>query len=638
LEPHLETKCAIAFITSAVRVPPEWDSPLLASDELDPPRDTKKTRAPRPSAASAHDWEIRTYTNLAEHFGASLPGQLVSLGDFAGGMEKSFAKVRDAAPHGLLEKREPSGMLGPCSLQWLDSPYFPLPQPPVEPSTVVSFLAPGGPDMPPWREYVFMTDGMAGSTASEYASMAYDEQAAIYDILGLLAQRRSLISATAQRRLCKIVLPWGRCRFVLTDEATSRPYLIVPVITLLGRRATTLFRRTFTLSLFLVPDTSSSAPPLESVDLAAICQQAAWSATSPRRPMLFDQNGTAPPFEGPLEELVPRGHLHIIELFDAILAQMVQLLGVELTAERTNSIRTLIAISRKHSVIFGSGLHVDGEHSSEIWNELTKRENRGLAEQLGKLLSVNAARRGREWLVGSDGLRLEKMRVTNPYEEDVSTIVLYNPMSRFMVNIMPKSHDLFPTASVMLGVSWLNLLAGTLSSIKEILRSYSYEIDEYRNRIERLGAAEDPGSLLKEIHKGTLTILEEIDVVYSFDLVTPTYRAAHARILDMEGVSEERTNLMRELEIMTTLLRSEETDQLNRKIARSTSSTDNLTLFVVVFSALSAMLVADGLIEIYYHLPVGSTGEYYWSTIVDCIIGAFALGGLLIHRARAPRS
>jgi hypothetical protein len=640
MEPHLETHSAISFVTAAIRIPTEWESPLLASDDLDLPRKLgKKGEAlPQRRAGTDQDWEIQTYANLVDHFSKSVRGKLFSLGELAKQMQASFGpQLAEAAPAGLLEVRQQSGMLESYKLSWLNSPYFSLPDPPVDDSTVVSFVSPEGSNPPPWREYLFVTDEMSKSLTSETTTEAYHEYAAIYDVLGLVAQRRSLISTMAQRRMCKIVLPWARCHFRLTNGTISRPYLIVPVITLLGRRATSQFRRTFTLTMFLLPNCTSDEPPLDLVDLAAICQQAVWSETSPPNPVLFGPAGlVGPAFEGPLRTLIVGANHHLLEVFDAVLAKVIAMLGVVPKAGSSNSIQTLIAISRKHSVIFGSGLHVAGEHSSEIWSELTKRENRELAEQLGRLLSVNAARQGREWLVGGDGFRLPRMRVTNPYEEDVSTIVLYNPMSRFMVNILPKSHDRFPTASVTLGVSWLNLLAAMLSSIKEILRSYRYEIEQYRNRIELLGTGDDPGTLLKAVHKSTLTILEEIDVVYSFDLVTPTYRAAHTRILDMEGIGEERTNLMRELEIMTALLRSEETDQLNRKIARSTSSTDSLTFFVVVFSALSVMLVTNGLIEFYHRWPFGTHGEYFWSLVGDGVILSLAIVGFIVHRMQGP--
>lgn len=581
LEPHLETYDAISFITCAIRVPTGWKSPLLASDAFEPERPPRGSQA-QSRGENDLESEIKTYANLVKHF-ASMQSRLISLGEFGTRIQEQFAAQTAAADADeLLRAQQPSGMLQPYRLRWLDSPYFPLPtsRSAEETSTVVSFVAPGRSDTPPWREYLLETNEMQDAASAGDRVVSYDEYATIFDVLGLLAQRRSLISPTAQRRLCKIVLPWGRCRFSLTNGETSRSYLLVPVVTLLGRRATSQFRRTFTLTLFLMPDTSSIDPPLALVDLAAICQQAVWSQTSPPLPRLCVSEGLT--LGGPLQSLIPSEGGHLLNIFDAVLAKVIELLGVETTVGSVNSVQTLIAVSRKHSVIVGSGLHVAGEHSSEIWSELTRRENRELAEQLGRLLSVNAARQGREWLVGGDGFRLEKMRVTNPYEEDVSTIVLYNPMSRFMVNIMPKSHDWFPIASVKFGVSWLNLLAGTLGSIKEIFRSYRYEIEDFRNRIEQLGNDEDPGTLLKLVHKSTLTILEEIDVVYSFDLVTPTYRAAHTRILEMENIADERANLMRELEIMTALLRSEETDRLNRKIVRSTSSTDELTLFVAV--------------------------------------------------------
>jgi hypothetical protein len=71
---------------------------------------------------------------------------------------------------------------------------------------------------------------------------------------------------------------------------------------------------------------------------------------------------------------------------------------------------------------------------------------------LERLLSVNAGRQGREPLLGGSGFRIDQMRVTNSFEEDTRTAVLYNPMSRFMVQLIPENIESFPvTGSPELG-------------------------------------------------------------------------------------------------------------------------------------------------------------------------------------------
>jgi hypothetical protein len=116
-------------------------------------------------------------------------------------------------------------------------------------------------------------------------------------------------------------------------------------------------------------------------------------------------------------------------------------------------------------------------------------------------------------------------------------------------------------------------------------------------------------------------MLEEVDIVSSFDLVTPTYKAAHARILEMDGVFQEREYLTREIEVTTNLLRSEEEDELSVAIASHTKSSDNLTALVVLFSSLSGMLVANVLVDFSTQEETGTFWKMAW---IDG--GIFALG------------
>jgi hypothetical protein len=642
LQSRLDAESAISFITASVRIPTDWRSPLLVSEKLDGPRANPGDAADE--GALSHDelllrrdeqelWEIKAYQKLCAHLGGtgSQDTCLLSLEQVADRLKARFPrelkKARAPAPLVTADDTRRRGILDYHELYWLDSPYFPTSdgdsRKPT--STIVAFRPPGLPEAPPWREYLFVND-------QPHAAERYPQLAAVYNVLGLLAQRRSLISVTAQRRLCKIVLPWGRCRFERKD-GPSKEYLLVPVVTLLNRGGTAEFRRTITLTVFLLPDSKDPAPALDAPDLAALCQQAVWSDQSPVLPKLVAPGASdGPLFEGPLDSFVrpflTEHDRHLPVVFDAILRRVIDVMGVSPTPRYApESIRALVAISRARSVVFGSTLHVDADETPELWHQLTARQPGDLARHVGRLLSVNAARLGRERLVGGAGFRLKRMRVTNPYEEDTNTIILYNPMSRFMVNIMPRSLDQFPTVSLKLGVAWLNLLAATISSIKEIFRSYRYEIEQYRNRIENLGAG-DPSKLLKDVHKLTLAMMTEIDVVYSFDIVTPTYKAAHIRILEMEGIAQERRSLMRELEMTTALLRSEEADQLSKKIADSTSSTeesarsteesarstDDLTKFVVVFTVISTIIGVNTIIDSAFSEPL-ATNHQLWTVL-----------------------
>ena len=444
--------------------------------------------------------------------------------------------------------------------------------------------------------------------------------------MGLLAQRRSLISITAQRRLCKIALPSGRFHFLKADGQVSREYLLVPVISLLSRRGTAQFRRTITLTVFLLPRNGDQAPSTDAADLAALCQQAVWNAESPRFPRIVGRNrlNDRPGligrlFTGPITQFVPEfnnaSDRYLPRIFDELMRTVFRTLEIEpRTVDRARSVQTLIAISRARSMVFGSVLQVDAYSYPTLWSQITKSPPNDLTQDIGSLLSVNAARPGREWLIGGEGFRLERMRVTNEYEQDTDAVVLYNPMSHFMIHVMPKARDEFPVSSLKFGLAWLNFLAGTISGSKEILRAYRYRIEDYRNRVERVSTTEDPGRLQQEIHQTTLGILEELDVVSSFELVTPSYKAAHGRMVEMEGIAEERDALVRELEMMTALIRAEEADRLAKDIARSTGSTDNLTFFVVAFSVLSLIGVVNVLVDFFYDEPVGHTARF-WSTL-----------------------
>lgn len=619
----------------------DWGEHKVSDDDDGRWSATDGTSSVTDPATEQHEfqelWEVQLDEKLVAHFERRGSGfRLLSLGELAGELQLHFRRHLDAAGiSGDLIAPAPDrrrGILEYGRLRWLNSNFFRVPQEAAVTSSVIAFKQSGLPKCPPWREYVFQ----AGASTSEFH---YDELAAVYDLLGLLAQRRSLVSVTAQRILRKIVLPWGRCRLHLSEGVPSKEYLLVPVLTMISRRMSSEFRRTITLTTFLLPNDADARPALGTKDLAALCQQAVWHDTGPALPVLARSSDAAELFAGPLAAYLRQEmdqSTRLPDIFDAIFRQALHTLGIRPTTHYpSESVRSLIAISRARSVVFGSVMHtVNEDHKAPLDIFKAKRNrDRDLASELEKLLSVNAGREGREPLLGGRGFRVEQMRVTNPYEEDTRTSVLYNPMSRFIVQLIPRSIERFPTISLKFGVVWLNLLASTVSNVKEMLRSYRYEIERYRNRLDPK-TPEDSQRLLKDIHNTTRRILEEVDVVSSFDLVTPTYKAAHAQILEMEGVFQEREYLMREIEVTTGLLRSEEANNQTRAIALNTNRTDELTAFVALFSSLSAMLVANVLVDFWYH----DLHEAFWKMAwVDGAI-LIALVALVVYSWRRRRS
>jgi hypothetical protein len=678
---RIEAENAISFLTAAVRIPPDWYSPLMNPEPLTVawPGKTviEESEAPeealwrsnQPAQAAAGDaaavspgaeplWELQTYRRLITHFENRVePGsRLLSLGDVAGALQQRFPDELRTAGIGcptLLCPRRRRGFLEYHQLYWLDSAYFSVSGRHDPTANVLAFRPRDLEHSEPWREFLLATP--------DTDAAPYDEVAAVYNVLGMLAQRRtSLLAVSAQRRLCKIALPWARCRFIRHDGKRTREYLLVPVLTLFSRRVTTQFRRTVTLTLFLLPNERDTGLPLDATDLAALCHQSVWANQRPPLPMLDGSDGLggrslAGPLHRFIEPFLTAHERHLPGVFDVILRSAIRALGVApAVRNQAQSVRMLVAISRARSAVFGSALHVEGSHSPSVWERLTQMSQGDVAENFGKLLSFNAAREGREWLVSGEGFGLAKMRVTNPYEEDTNAIAFYNPMSRYLANVMPQHREGYPT-SLKMGVAWLNLLAGAISLIKEIMRSYRYEVEQHRNRIEALRSSESSdgrakaAAELKEVHKTTLEILEELDVVYSFELVGQSYKAAHACVLEMEGVTQEREYLLKELEITTSLLRSEESDQLtqdiasstsrteelSKQIAESTKSTDDLTKAVLIFTAVLTALAVKDLLKLAVEEPLRQNW-LFWTTAA--LIVVYIVWTIVFFRSRKRRA
>jgi hypothetical protein len=618
---------------------------------------------------------VKTYVGLREHvakrYGAAVT--LQTFDELAQSLERDHRDdVRRAGVTGALleQQKPPSGVLDYHRLNWLSSRYLPwtVTNSRDRWANVLAFRTTNGPrEQTHWREFLLKTPAMA--------SCDYDELAAVYDVLGLHAQRRMLLSVNAQRRLLRIALPWGFSRFKRRDGSLSREYMIVPVLTLLTRPRSALFRRSLTLTVFLLPDSRDTRglPPLIAADLSGLCHQSVWVPARPALPALVGEDGgETPAIRGPLEEYVsaflpgPKRFLH--EIFDAVVQRVIADLGSgepptraelddETEARREERIAARVAVSRSRTAIFGTAAQFEGSRHPSIWARLTEMRAEERGELIGRLLSVNAGRTGREWMVDGDALQLENLRVTNAFDEDTNALALYNPMSRFILNIMPKIPGSFAETALNFGVAWLALLAGTVSTLEEIQRSYRYDIEDHRSRViaelraRAAGKSDGYAASLNELHQATLAILDELDVVYSLELVGQAYKAAYARMLEMEGIPEERENLLRELDIVANLLRAEEAGQLNRRmldstrsirrlskriakstrstknlttqIDRTTRNTDKLTAWVVIFAIVSSALATNGLVEA-WHGPYWLS-KFWTMLLVDAIVAVIVL-------------
>lgn len=710
---HIDFENAISFLTATVRVDPRRILPLMeladsalddvrenVADEAlpdDSPASEQRTAEPESTAQKMRMF-VKTYVGLRAHIAKRYGGAvaLQTFDEVAQLIESEHGPdVRRAGVTGSLLERQnpPSGVLDYHRLNWLSSRYLPWTVTNSRDAwaNVLAFRTTNGQrEQTHWREFLLQTPGMAGCE--------YDELAAVYDVLGLHAQRRMLLSVNAQRRLLRIALPWGFSRFKRRDGSLSREYMIVPVLTLLTRPRSALFRRSLTLTVFLLPDSrdAQGLPPLIAADLSGLCHQSVWIPARPALPALVGEDGGAmQAIRGPLEQYVstflpgPKRFLH--EIFDAIVQRVIADLGSgepptraeldddETEARREERIAARVAVSRSRTAIFGTAAQFEGSRHPSVWTRLTEMRAEERGELIGRLLSVNAGRTGREWMVDGDALQLENLRVTNAFDEDTNALALYNPMSRFILNIMPKIPGLFVDTALNFGVAWLALLAGTVSTLEEIQRSYRYDIEDHRSRViaelraRAAGKSDGYAASLNELHKATLAILDELDVVYSLELVGQAYKAAYARMLEMEGIPEERENLLRELDIVANLLRAEEAGQLNRRMLDSTRSirrlskrianstrstkdlttqidhttrnTDKLTAWVVIFAIVSSALATNGLVEAW--------GGPYWRSkfwtmlVVDAIVAVvvlavFYVGGRLragpLTGVRSPRA
>jgi len=574
---------------------------------------------PDSRAGSKPRWDVSAQARLRDYLDSRDPAlHLQTFDEVADTLRIRFGtRLReDMVPDQLLTSQQQSyGMLDYQKLHWLSSQYLKWSRPLTRDatSTVLSFRPtdnadPSKPSQ--WREYLLLK-----KAAMDDAT--FDELATVFDVLALHAQRRMLLSVSAQRRLYKIALPWGHVRFKCRSESASREYMLLPILTLLSAGRTTQYRRTVSLTLFLLPNSADPRPSLTTFDLARLCQQSVWLPRRQDLPVLIGSDGRECrlPIKGPLasfiDDLLVEENCYLPAIFDAVMRKSLDYIGVDSSDEEVDEkgteerVRARIAVSRMRSAIFGTSLHFDCGRQSSVWNHLMKATAERRADVVGSALSVNAGRDGKEWLIDGDALQFERMRVTNAFEEDTNALALYNPMSRFMLNIMPKDSDQFTSVSLAFGVAWLNLLAVTVCTVKEILRSYRHEIEVHRTDVMvRLRAAnirrkgqggkpEDPPvspagfertssdeaeleEYLRDLHLKMLAIREEVDVVYGLELVGQAYKAAYMRMLEMESIPLERDRLLRELDMTAELLRAEQADKLSGEIAESVRVTKEL--------------------------------------------------------------
>ena len=605
---HEDIDHAIAFLTGAVRVTSRTAC-LLMDTEWDKADDTTR-------------WDVKLDERLRAHFATKArPGNLRTLQQLA---ELLYVRSRETgriprSAHVLLKELYSQGILQYHKLAWVDSSYLPWPRSESHDGTSSVLAFRPSDDVREegthWREYYFDVE-----TSADAVTAHIDEYAAIYGILGLQAQRRLLMSPSAQRSIHKIALPWARVRFRRRDDLTSCSYMIVPVVTLWSRGKTSRIRRTLTLTMYLLPKRSDKESPLSAEDLASLCHQSSWLPARPRVPALEGTSPSSPMlhFEGPLygfvKMFISENENLLPDVFDATMRKVLDVLGVA-TAGRGDQVRARVAISRTRSAIFGASIRISCPQGSSVWNHLTRTQSSGSTDIVRKMLSVNAGRNRREFLVDGEAIGLAEMRLTNAYEKDTNQIAFYNPISRFMLNVNPKDDDLFTSVANNFGAAWLDLLATTVCSTKEILRSLRHETQRYRDDIfgreeTKSGDAQEPDSV-QSMREAMVAAVDDLEPVYGPELVGQAYKSSHARILEMERIPHERDVLLQQIENMTGLLRAERADALtediasttqslrllSHKIADSVTNTDWLTGLVLFLSTISAILAADVLLK-----------------------------------------
>jgi hypothetical protein len=321
---RIDFQNAISFLTATVRIVSTRNLPLMerapsaSRDHPEHAPDEGKTDRNENNPGAEQRLFVQTYMGLSDHYAARYGADLTlqTFDGLAHSIEQNHtSKIREADVAGklLVQREPPFGVLDYHTLNWLDSPYLAWPSTSSQESksTVLAFRTTNeGRPQTHWREFLLMTPAMRGAP--------YEELAAVYDILGLQAQRRMLLSVNVQRRLLRMALPWGLSRFKRRDGSLSRRYMIVPVLTLLTRPESALFRRSLTLTVFMLPDSRETAPSLTGLDLAGLCHQSVWIPARPQLPALVATDGGENPASigGPLNDYIapflpgPKRYIH----------------------------------------------------------------------------------------------------------------------------------------------------------------------------------------------------------------------------------------------------------------------------------------------------------------------------------------
>jgi hypothetical protein len=498
---------------------------------------------------------------------------------------RDLDKLTDAEPIRVRDNEVFSGAPIDLDLTWKRSSYFfEAPARAVSRATAISTDAPS---KSRWREFAIVPKNSRDKNE--------DADAAVYDILSLFAVRRSwLMSLNAQRRAYRITLPWGIVCIGGID------HLLVPLVTLISKKRTLGFRRTFVVSMLLVPSHGSQLDftafrtlrkgfgTLAIDDLSASDPRIE-SLTGPLAGFLGLNDPNSGPLEPGLDDLFDLTARRMLTLFKTVPAPP------RSEAEKEVSLGTLVSIARTQSAMSGVVAKLNGRNSSNVHDALKNPDN-GVRRKIETALSCDV------WTHGElADLEFDQHRLSNPWQDSQDGVTLYNPLSRTFVHTVDGTNEKFPGTLGWWMIPWLCLLAENACSASEMIRTY-------RNEVETLDRIEH----LPEAHGIIRQMVESMDFVYSIEC-SPVFKAMQDIVMEKSGLRQDHSDLLRELEVSSQVLRSETAqDQATRltefeeRVYGSTKLVSTLTVrierltIVSIIIAIASTLIALCLLYITY--------------------------------------
>lgn len=350
-----------------------------------------------------------------------------------------------------------------------------------------------------------------------------DEYKFAYDIALFLGCRRSQIFVSdLALRLYNVCLP--PAKLIATKPDSNRSCLAVPVLTFVREPKWSSLRRTFSLSLILVPCTIAKTESKESVQGQEAISSRPFTAREMNDTLIRwgyrDSLVTQFKIDGPLARycgLSSSDEVSVDELLHFILSQTIDLLK---NSRSSNKGHVIIRVQEDLSKQKFAALIPIG------FDNALDENDKNLRPLLRETVDSYNSFTGVDY---PDLVDFPKLNVNEEHGLNPGRLLFYNPVGNVLVALHRESTEEASGHSVIRAFSWYLYTIQAASSLKSMIHSFYAAIQER--------------STLRPIIDVERQLIEDLDEFYDLDIQYQNYKIVYEKLKKLAGLDEDYIRL-----------------------------------------------------------------------------------------------